>query len=312
MKIEQLRFFDAVVSVNSIRGASKKLFTTPQNISRSLKLLEEELGTQLFNRNTKGMELTDNGRKAYDYVKSILHEVDELKNAFGVDQREDTSINIPINIMVNPAMESYISSIYNILTKNYPETPVMFHQERFGLSPDKIIPKMKNIPDLIIVNVKQGDVETFIKVMKVKYRVYFLFVDCMFVQTPKDSVYARKTFITLDELCEMPLMLYNYSPNEPSELNAKLKERGLSLKNVCISGNINTCSLMANNRGKCCLVGYPSVQFRPLGNVEYIPLEDDMAMDYLLLEKRETNNPGYVNAFVELISEHFETRLLAE
>lgn len=79
--------FKAVVETGSILQASHKLYIAQPALSRSIKLLEEQLGIQLFIRKNKGVELTEYGRVLYQQVCSMEHEfqyaldeIDYMKN----------------------------------------------------------------------------------------------------------------------------------------------------------------------------------------------------------------------------------------
>lgn len=75
-KLELYRVFKEVASSGSISAASKQLYISQSAVSQSVKQLEEQLGTRLFLRNSRGVELTNDGELLYDYVKSALSLID--------------------------------------------------------------------------------------------------------------------------------------------------------------------------------------------------------------------------------------------
>lgn len=86
---KHLQYFHAVASEGSIQAAAERLFITPQTISGQLKLLEEELGNELFTKSGRGLELTDAGRVAWDYSRQIFQLGDELQEVMhlGISNR---------------------------------------------------------------------------------------------------------------------------------------------------------------------------------------------------------------------------------
>lgn len=78
MQLKQLRFFQEVVECGSISKAAEQLFLSQPNLSRSIHLLEEELGVPLLLRSAQGVEPTEFGRQVYYYAKSIHDQVDML------------------------------------------------------------------------------------------------------------------------------------------------------------------------------------------------------------------------------------------
>lgn len=65
--------FYEVAKCGSISEAAKKNFTSQPALSKSLKRLEDELGTQLFYRNLNGVELTEKGRELFYYVEGAFN-----------------------------------------------------------------------------------------------------------------------------------------------------------------------------------------------------------------------------------------------
>ena len=61
MKLQQLEYFCAVAEEGSISGASRRLHVAQPPVSRQIALLEDELGTALFIRGSKGVRLTQAG-----------------------------------------------------------------------------------------------------------------------------------------------------------------------------------------------------------------------------------------------------------
>ena len=61
MRIEDLIIFTDVVRYHSMNIASEKHFMSPQNLSKIIRNMENELGVLLFKRSKKGSELTEEG-----------------------------------------------------------------------------------------------------------------------------------------------------------------------------------------------------------------------------------------------------------
>jgi DNA-binding transcriptional LysR family regulator len=74
-----LRAFDEVVRAGSIRKASEALGVAPSSVSRHIAILEREVGTALFDRRARGVELTHAGSLVADYTRSVLLEYDTLR-----------------------------------------------------------------------------------------------------------------------------------------------------------------------------------------------------------------------------------------
>jgi LysR family hca operon transcriptional activator len=73
VELRHLRYFIAVAEAGSLkRAAEEKLHTTQPSLSRQIRDLEHEVGTPLFRRSTRGVELTAAGRVFLDHARVTL------------------------------------------------------------------------------------------------------------------------------------------------------------------------------------------------------------------------------------------------
>ena len=76
---KHLRYFWEVAKEGGVVRASERLHLTPQTISGQLRLLEEYLGIDLFNRVGRNLELTEDGRLVLSYADEIFSLGGELE-----------------------------------------------------------------------------------------------------------------------------------------------------------------------------------------------------------------------------------------
>ena len=80
--LELYKVFYAVAKNKHMTRASEELHISQPAISQSIKKLEEQLGGTLFLRSNKGMELTEEGKMFFDYVKGALELIKNAENDF--------------------------------------------------------------------------------------------------------------------------------------------------------------------------------------------------------------------------------------
>jgi len=80
--LELYRVFYTVAKNKHMTKASKDLHISQPAISQSIKKLEDQLGGTLFLRSNKGMELTEEGKMFYEYVKGALELINNAENEF--------------------------------------------------------------------------------------------------------------------------------------------------------------------------------------------------------------------------------------
>ena len=78
MNFIQLEYFRRVVESGSVTQASKALFITQPAVSKQIRLLEEELGCELFIRRANHLVLTREGDFLYEHAKNIVTRINDL------------------------------------------------------------------------------------------------------------------------------------------------------------------------------------------------------------------------------------------
>ena len=76
MNINQMRQFATVAKYSSMTRAAQELYVTQQALSKSIKLLQNEMGGELFVNRGQGLQLTDLGSKLLAIVESLLPRYD--------------------------------------------------------------------------------------------------------------------------------------------------------------------------------------------------------------------------------------------
>lgn len=80
--LELYKVFYVVAKNKHMTRASEELHISQPAISQSIKKLEDQLGGTLFLRSNKGMELTEEGKMFYEYVKGALELIGNAENEF--------------------------------------------------------------------------------------------------------------------------------------------------------------------------------------------------------------------------------------
>ena len=80
MNLNQLKYFHAVCTFQSVSVAAEHLFISQPSLSNALKSLENEFGVALFVRRHHGMELTNEGRMLYNMCTNLIENATQIEN----------------------------------------------------------------------------------------------------------------------------------------------------------------------------------------------------------------------------------------
>lgn len=216
MKLHQLRYLVAVAENGmNITAAAHKLHTSQPGVSKQLKLLEEELGFQIFLREGRALtRMTPVGAQIVERAQRILHELksirrlsDDLKNEAGGQ----------LSIGTTHAQARYVlPDVIRVFRESYPAVKLHLHQ---GTS-EQIAEMMD--ADQIDFAIATGSYDLFPEVVKLPcYRWH------RSVVVPKGHPLAAEKKLTLKMLAQYPIITYTFSFTGPSSLSQIFAAAGL-------------------------------------------------------------------------------------
>ena len=85
MKLQQLRYIVEVVNHNlNVSSTAEGLYTSQPGISKQVRMLEDELGIQIFARSGKHLtQVTPAGQEIIRIAREVLSKVDAIKSVAG-------------------------------------------------------------------------------------------------------------------------------------------------------------------------------------------------------------------------------------
>ncbi|NWG87246.1 MAG: transcriptional activator NhaR [Hydrogenophilaceae bacterium] len=111
MNLKHLHYFWTVARTGSVAAAAERLHLTPQTVSAQIKLLEDALGSPLFQAAGRGLKLTEAGRLALGYADEIFALSDALQATVG---RQRGVPNLPFRVGISDAVPKNIA--YRLLS----------------------------------------------------------------------------------------------------------------------------------------------------------------------------------------------------
>jgi DNA-binding transcriptional LysR family regulator len=107
MELRHLRYFLAVAEERHITRAATRLGLQQPPLSQQIRILEKELGTKLFNRLPRGVELTPAGEVFMEEARAVLSEVERAAvraRAAAMGQRGRISIGLTTSASLHPGV----------------------------------------------------------------------------------------------------------------------------------------------------------------------------------------------------------------
>lgn len=217
MKLQQLRYIWEVAHHDlNVSATAKSLFTSQPGISKQIRLLEDELGLEVFARHGKNLSrITPAGEIILREAGEILRRVEGIKKIaqeFSDERKGDLSIattHTQARYALPPVIKGFIEEYPEVSLHMHQGTPVQISEMAATGAADFAIATegMELFSDLIMMPCYRWNRS---------------------IVVPRDHPLASKKNITLAELAEYPLVTYVFGFTGRSKLDEAFQEQGLT------------------------------------------------------------------------------------
>ena len=217
MNLQQLRYMDGIVRHGlKISDAAEALYTSQPGISKQIRLLEEELGTEIFVRNGKRIAaLTEPGKAILAIAQRMLHDVDNLKQV-GQEFRSQDSGSLTIATTHTQARYA-LPAVVKQFIKRYPKVKLGLHQGN---------------PTQIAQQVLTGEADIAIATESLAMYDELVTLPCYewnhcVIVPPKHPLLAEKK-LTLEKIAQYPIITYDFAFSGRGKINAAFEAHKLA------------------------------------------------------------------------------------
>jgi len=221
MKIQQLKYICEVANHDlNVSATAESLFTSQPGVSKQIRMLEDELDVQIFQRNGKHLtEITPAGRIIIEMAAEIL---DKVKGVKRVADDFSNKRHGSLSIATTHTQARYVlPKIIQDFIKLYPDISLDMHQ---------------GTPVQISELASKGTVDFAIATEALELFDNLIMMPCYrwnrSVIVCHDHPLANETNLTLETLAEYPIVTYVFGFTGRSQLDHAFQKAGLSPKLV--------------------------------------------------------------------------------
>jgi len=296
LTLKQFQYFIKIVEEGSFTAASEKLFIAQSALSRQIKLLEEEINFQLFDRTDKKVKLTAAGEVFYKKIKDnmlYLNEIIDLSKSISEGKNRQIKIAHSSSIVMDDKKIQILKEISLAKQINFEVNTLSSEQQILALMSGEIDIGLIRPP--VLHSLEE------ITILKLYEQPLFVAV---YIDHPK---FKQKQSIQIRDLVD------EYFVSTPHS-----KRGGLSylVSNLCLaagfapqkaaiqSRKISQLQLVAANLGVS-IVPQEFQQILP-ANVKLLPLADHLLFSEVVLIYRKENDE-IIQHCAELIHQMFQS-----
>lgn len=221
MKLRQLHYIQEVAKRGlNVTAAADALFTSQPGVSKQVRLLEEELGVDIFVRNGKHIsEITPAGKRILDYTQKLLLEAENIRNIAEEFRATDRG---ELSLATTHTQARYaLPPIIKRFRDAYPQVSLHLHQ---------------GSPQQIAKHAAEGIADFAIATEALEHFQSLVMLPCYHwnrsVLVPPDHELAqkfgdKKNKITLADIAAHPVITYTFGFTGRSKLDQAFAAHGL-------------------------------------------------------------------------------------
>jgi DNA-binding transcriptional LysR family regulator len=255
MSLYPYKVFQSIVKQGSFANAAQALGVTPSSVSHTISKLEEELGFPLFVRSRGKSTLTESGKILLPSILNYINTENKLEQACAeINGLERGSVSIGA---FNSVTMSWLPSIIKQYKQAYPHIEI--HVKQGGYS-------------VILNDVNNGllDIGFVTRDTAPNREMIPLCKDPLLCITPKSYIPQNVTYVTRDEIRDMPIALQG--GGSEADTIAFLKEIDVAvMPNIQISDDSSLVSIVESGISMAIM---PSLLFKQKPeNVNLYPID---------------------------------------
>lgn len=217
MKLQQLRYITEVARHDlNVSVTAQSLYTSQPGISKQIRLLEDELGVEIFSRSGKHLtRITPAGEAILQIATEILRKVESIKQIaqeFSDEHKGSLSIattHTQARYKLPPMVENFV--------KKFPEVALHLHQ---------------GTPIQISEMAADGTVDFAIATEALELFGDLIMMPCYkwnrCIVVPKNHPLCQVSHLTLEDVAKFPIITYVFGFTGRSKLDDAFMNRGLN------------------------------------------------------------------------------------
>lgn len=191
--LRQLQFFVAAAEAGSVSGAARALSISQSSVTEAIRALEDDLGVLMFDRQARGLLITQKGAAFLRHARQILADVATARTAF----RDEAPVTGRLSLGVTSLVAGYVlSDILQRFRRAFPQVELNVIEDNGDYLQHLLIGGELDVAVLLTSSVKD----------RMAMHVETLLVSPYRLWLPLGHPLGDQESIALDELAGQPLI----------------------------------------------------------------------------------------------------------
>jgi len=292
MELWQLRTLVATAETLNFTKASEALNLTQSAVSHQIKALEEELGTPLFIRASRGVKLTDAGRLAYEHAKRIVADAEDM--VLAVAHREKALVGTVRVAAATQALVYLFAPLFEEFMDSHPSVELVF--------------RTTTSTEQTVSGILDGSIDVgfaSLAVYSPGLAVTPIFDDELTLAVGKKHRLAKKGTVKVDDIRDERWILFERGASIRRATDAFFKEAGMVPEKALESNDTYFIKLMIERGlGISLMPGWAVKEEVERGELSRLRIQDHKLMRSVSMASLKGSRSAAIDAFIRFMSDN--------
>ena len=258
VNLNLLKTFTLVAEEKNFRAASERLHLSQSAVSAQIKILEGQVGVQLFRRTTRNVQLTSEGAQLLVGALQALNDIDgALQRVRATNPLNNGQVSFAC---MRAVASAYMVPAMSLYRKDFPNVKL----------------RMSEIPSKAIYrHLEEGKVDFGVGALYEEGGFDFkpVLEEPLVALVPRTLIAENRTSLALHELANLPILIYNTMTLMRRRLEQAFIDKGWELKAHLECEQTSTLISLAESGHGAAVMAYPSVRTYRSKLAQVLPID---------------------------------------
>lgn len=243
MTLQQIHYIIGVSESGSFNKAAENLYISQPSLTAAIKEVEKEFNISIFNRTSKGISLTQDGKEFIQYARQVYAQYENLLEKFGAESKRKKKFSVSCQ-HYSFATKSFVELVKKFGTSEY----------EFSIYETKTLDVIENVAaqksEIGVIYMSDFNRKAIKKILNANNLSFKKLIDCKaYVYLWKNHPLAGKKSISLEELKDYPCLSFDQGGNSSFYFAEEILTENEYPKTIKTSDRATNLNLMVGLNG---------------------------------------------------------------
>lgn len=243
MTLQQIHYIIGVSESGSFNKAAENLYISQPSLTAAIKEVEKEFNISIFNRTSKGISLTQDGKEFIQYARQVYAQYENLLEKFGAESKRKKKFSVSCQ-HYSFATKSFVELVKKFGTSEY----------EFSIYETKTLDVIENVAaqksEIGVIYMSDFNRKAIKKILNANNLSFKKLIDCKaYVYLWKNHPLVGKKSISLEELKDYPCLSFDQGGNSSFYFAEEILTENEYPKTIKTSDRATNLNLMVGLNG---------------------------------------------------------------